>query len=115
MQSLLKILTQDPSSFSTQHIRQATHLICTGQATPCQVGAFLIALKCLKLESDPHFISAMALELRQLSVPLVLNDHLMIDIVGTGGDGKDTFNVSTASAIVAAGAGCKVAKVSFFH
>jgi anthranilate phosphoribosyltransferase len=56
-------------------------------------------------------IASAASLMRELAVPLVLDDGEWVDIVGTGGDGKDTFNVSTTAAIVAAGAGCRVAKV----
>lgn len=48
--------------------------------------------------------------LMQLCVPVVLEDHGVLDIVGTGGDGKNTFNISTLSCFIVAGAGQKVAK-----
>ena len=48
--------------------------------------------------------------LMELCVPVKLNEHSVLDIVGTGGDGKNTFNISTLSCFIAAGAGQKVAK-----
>jgi len=48
--------------------------------------------------------------LMELCVPVNLNGHTVLDIVGTGGDGKNTFNISTLSCFIAAGAGQKVAK-----
>jgi anthranilate phosphoribosyltransferase len=48
--------------------------------------------------------------LLELAVPVDLNGHKVMDIVGTGGDGKNTFNISTLSCFIVAGAGKKVAK-----
>ncbi|RKO90294.1 glycosyl transferase family, a/b domain-containing protein, partial [Blyttiomyces helicus] len=82
-------------------------------ATPAQIGAFLVALELTKKSSDPAIVAAVAGALRDAAC--VINDGEgvageVVDIVGTGGDGLDTFNVSTASGIVVAGAGLRVAK-----
>ncbi len=81
--------------------------IMTGEATPAQVGAFLTALH-LKGESDAE-IAGMAEVMRQKATPVYV-DGPVADTCGTGGDGAHTFNISTAAAFVAAGAGLTVAK-----
>ena len=78
-----------------------------GDATPAQLGAFLTALR-LKGESN-HEIAGMAAAMREFSLKVRV-DGPLVDSVGTGGDGQNTFNISTAAAFVAAGAGLKVAK-----
>jgi anthranilate phosphoribosyltransferase len=85
------------------------HAIMGGESTPVQIAAFLIALR-MKGESVTE-IAAAAEVMRALStkVPLTGVAHL-VDTCGTGGDGAHTFNISTASALVAAAAGAKVAK-----
>jgi len=83
--------------------------VMTGQLTPAQIAAVLIALR-IKGESVDE-IAAAAMVMRELSshVQVTQQAHL-IDTCGTGGDGNQTFNVSTTSAFVAAAAGAKVAK-----
>lgn len=78
-----------------------------GAATPAQVGGFLMALR-TRGETVTEFAAA-ARVMRQKCVPVHAPDGAM-DIVGTGGDGKGTLNISTASAFVVAGAGVVVAK-----
>ncbi len=81
--------------------------IMSGQASPVQMAAFLVALR-MKVESVDE-ITGMATVMRSkaLRVP---TDGEVVDVVGTGGDGKGTFNISTAAAFVTAAAGVKVAK-----
>ena len=81
--------------------------IMEGEATPAQLGAFLTALA-LKGETTQE-IAGMAKVMREMALHVKVDGEL-IDTVGTGGDGKNTFNISTATAFVAAGAGLKVAK-----
>lgn len=81
--------------------------IMTGEATPAQIGAFLTALH-LKGETDAE-IAGMAEVMRQKAIPVSF-DGPLTDTCGTGGDGAHTFNISTAAAFVAAGAGLTVAK-----
>ena len=81
--------------------------IMEGEATPAQLGAFLTALA-LKGETAQE-IAGMAKVMQEMALQVKVDGEL-IDTVGTGGDGKNTFNISTATAFVAAGAGLKVAK-----
>ena len=81
--------------------------IMSGEATQAQLGSFLTALR-LKGESIEE-IAGMATAMREFSLRVNV-DGMLVDSVGTGGDGLNTFNISTAAAFVAAGAGLKVAK-----
>lgn len=83
--------------------------IMGGQLTPAQIAAVLIALR-IKGETVTE-IAAAAKVMRELSTKVtVRDDSHLIDTCGTGGDGAQTFNISTASAVVAAAAGAHVAK-----
>ncbi len=82
--------------------------IMTGQATPAQIGGFLIGLH-MKGETVTE-IAAAAQVMRELATPVEISGEHIVDTCGTGGDGANTFNVSTASAFVVAAAGGKVAK-----
>ncbi|MBX3057382.1 MAG: anthranilate phosphoribosyltransferase [Anaerolineae bacterium] len=85
--------------------------IMNGEATPAQIGCYLTALR-MKGETVDE-IAGSAKSMRghvvPVHVPLAAGD-MMVDTVGTGGDGKHTFNISTTAAFVVAGAGMKVAK-----
>ncbi len=83
--------------------------IMGGQLTAAQIAAVLVALR-VKGETVVE-IAAAAQVMRELSIKVNVQDDVhLIDTCGTGGDGVQTFNISTASAIVAAAAGAKVAK-----
>ncbi|MCZ6534837.1 MAG: anthranilate phosphoribosyltransferase [Chloroflexi bacterium] len=81
--------------------------IMEGQATQAQLAAFLTALR-LKGET-PEEIAGMATVMREKALRVEV-EGAVVDTCGTGGDGSGTFNISTAAAFVAAGAGLKVAK-----
>ncbi len=90
-------------------MKAALAVVMSGAGTPAQIGGFLMALR-LKGETVDEIVAA-AEVLRALATPVVVadRDHL-IDTCGTGGDGMSTFNISTATALVCAGAGARVAK-----
>jgi anthranilate phosphoribosyltransferase len=99
------IQRQDLSSEDMTAVMQQ---IMTGQATPAQIGGFLVGLQ-MKGETITE-ITAAAKVMRSLATPVEISGNHVVDTCGTGGDGASTFNVSTASAFVVAGAGAKVAK-----
>jgi anthranilate phosphoribosyltransferase len=82
--------------------------IMNGEATPAQIGAFLAALR-MKGERVPE-ITGFAQAMREHATAVSTKHQNAIDICGTGGDGKGTFNISTVSSFVVAGAGVPVAK-----
>ena len=82
--------------------------IMNGEATNAQIGSLITALR-MKGETVGEitgFVKAMRDKVTKINV----SDEYLIDTCGTGGDGAGTFNISTISALVAAGAGCSVAK-----
>jgi anthranilate phosphoribosyltransferase len=86
----------------------ALELIMTNQATEAQIAGLLVALRA-KGETVDELVG-FARTMRQKSVRITVEDENALDIVGTGGDGLGTFNISTAASIVAAGAGVTIAK-----
>ncbi|MFF7709874.1 anthranilate phosphoribosyltransferase [Pseudomonas sp. NPDC007930] len=99
----------DHLDLSAEEMRQVMRQIMTGQCTDAQIGAFLMGLR-MKSESIDEIVGAVS-AMRELAGKVELGSlERVVDIVGTGGDGANIFNVSTASALVAAAAGCTVAK-----
>jgi anthranilate phosphoribosyltransferase len=94
-------------SLSVEDATAVAEEIMTGEATPAQIAGFLVALR-MKGESVDE-ITGMAKVMRQKALH-VLTDSEVLDVVGTGGDGSDTFNISTAAMLVSAAAGVPVAK-----
>ena len=82
--------------------------IMDGEATPAQFGAFVAALG-MKGETAEE-IAAMGTVMRERALRVEVSSGPLVDTCGTGGDGLNTFNVSTAAAFVIAGAGARVAK-----
>jgi anthranilate synthase/phosphoribosyltransferase len=98
------------ADLTAEEAESAMNVIMTGQATPAQIGAYLVALR-MKGETIPE-ITGSVRAMRANAVKVNITDRTVpvFDIVGTGGDGAHTFNISTAAAFVVAGAGHKVAK-----
>jgi anthranilate phosphoribosyltransferase len=89
---------------------QAMTIIMTGQATPAQIGGYLIGLR-MNVETVDEIVgSARAMREQAAAIHPRVGREPLLDTAGTGGDGAHTFNISTAAAFVLAGAGCKVAK-----
>jgi anthranilate phosphoribosyltransferase len=93
-------LTRDEAS-------QVMEEIMTGEATPAQFGALVTALRLRGETVDEVAGFAAVMRRKALRVPI---DGPLVDTCGTGGDASGTFNISTAAALVAAGAGARVAK-----
>jgi anthranilate phosphoribosyltransferase len=94
-------------SLSFEAAAEVMEAVMSGEATPAQIAAFITALR-LKGETVDE-ISGLASVMRAKAVPVRVSPPL-IDTCGTGGDNSQTFNISTAVALVAAGAGLRVAK-----
>jgi len=82
--------------------------IMTGECTSSQIGGFLVGLR-MKGETVDE-LAAAARVMRELSTRVEVGCDYLVDTAGTGGDSSGSFNISTASAIVAAAAGAHVAK-----
>ncbi len=108
MKALLQKLV-DRIDLSPAEVEAAFETIFQGEATPAQMGAFLVGLR-MKGET-PAEIAAAATVMRRRATPVqVPPGRVVLDTCGTGGDGAGTFNISTAAALVVAGAGITVAK-----
>ena len=94
-------------SLTMEQAAEVMEEITTGQVTPAQFGAFVTALR-IKGETADE-IAGLASVMRAKAIRVTTNNPV-IDIVGTGGDNSKSFNISTAAAFVAAGAGIRVAK-----
>ncbi len=97
----------DGKSLTREEAAAVAEEIMTGEATAAQIGAFLVALR-MKGETAEE-VAGMAQVMREKALH-VAADGTVVDVVGTGGDGAGTLNVSTAAALVAAAAGVRVAK-----
>jgi anthranilate phosphoribosyltransferase len=95
-------------TLSREEAHSAITDVMTGIATPAQIGAFIAAVRMSGV--TPEIIAGAAQAMRENMVTIRCDDPNAVDIVGTGGDGAHTFNISTASAFVTAGAGVTVAK-----
>jgi anthranilate phosphoribosyltransferase len=105
-QALVKIA--DGNDLTLAEMQAIMGQIMTGEATQAQIGGFLMGLR-MKGESLDEITGAVKV-MRQLAAAVDVSGDHMVDIVGTGGDGANLFNVSTASAFVVAAGGGQVAK-----
>ena len=94
--------------FTKREMTSVMRLIMTGEASDAQIGGFLVGLR-LKGETVEEIVGAVEV-MRDLAQKVQVDSSGIVDTCGTGGSGVNKFNVSTASAFVAAAAGVKVAK-----
>ena len=94
-------------SLNRDEARQAFDILMSGEATPSQIGGFLMALR-VRGETVDEIVGAVS-SMRARMLPVSAPEHA-VDIVGTGGDGLGTYNISTLAAIIVAGTGLPVAK-----
>jgi anthranilate phosphoribosyltransferase len=105
-QALQQVL--DGRDLTREETREVMSQIMAGEATPAQIGGFLVALRAKGETADEIAGCAEAMRAHVLAVKPRRDD--LVDTAGTGGDGASTINISTAAALVAAAAGAAVAK-----
>jgi anthranilate phosphoribosyltransferase len=95
------------ASLTREEAREAFGILMSGEATPAQIGGFLMALRVRgeTVDEITGAVETMRAKMLRVEAPAT-----SLDIVGTGGDGSGSYNISTCAAIVAAGAGLKIAK-----
>lgn len=107
IQDSIKQLISKKSLTKTQ-AQQVMNEIMSGEVTGSQFGAFVTSLM-LKGETADE-IAGLATSMREHSLKVSVNEKIILDTCGTGGDNSNTFNISTASALILAGCGVKIAK-----
>ena len=107
MKKILNYLFEH-KSLSREQAKEVLHNISNNVYSDAEIAAFITVylMRSITIEELQGFRDA----LMELCVPVNLNGNELIDIVGTGGDGKNTFNISTLSCFIVAGTGTKVAK-----
>jgi anthranilate phosphoribosyltransferase len=105
-QAIKKLI--DKISISSQEMQEIMRIIMSGGATDAQIAGFLIALRC-KGETVEEIAAAVEV-MRDLATRVPVTGAHVVDTCGTGGDGANTFNISTSAAFVVAAAGGQVAK-----
>lgn len=98
----------DKHDLTADQMRTVMQVIMSGQATDAQIAGFLVALRC-KGETIEEIAAAVEV-MRGLSNKVTIQGDYLVDTCGTGGDGANTFNISTTCAFVVAAAGGQVAK-----
>jgi anthranilate phosphoribosyltransferase len=109
MQEAIRLLF-DRRSLNADQADAAMTQIMQGEATPAQIGAFLAGLRLKGETVDEITGCARAMKRSAVQVRPVIDNAMLVDVVGTGGDSSGTFNISTTAAFVVAGHGVKVAK-----
>ncbi|QXD15763.1 anthranilate phosphoribosyltransferase [Rhodocaloribacter litoris] len=107
MKTFLRTIAEQ-GTLSREEAEAAMHLMMRGEAAPEEMAGLLLGLRARGETLDE--LAGFTRVMRAYAVPVVLDDPHAIDVVGTGGDGRGTFNISTAAAFVCAGAGVTVAK-----
>lgn len=107
MNPVLEKLLQH-QNLTPEEMRETMNFFMSGNATQAQIAGFLCALRSKGETIDE--IAAAAAVMRELATPISISGDHIIDTCGTGGDGANTFNISTTGAFVVAAAGAKVAK-----
>lgn len=107
IREILKVVI-DGQNLSREASYEVMRGMMEGQATPAQIAAFLVAEK-LKGETY-HEVAGFASAMREKATPIGTRHANAIDMCGTGGDGKGTFNISTVASFVVAAGGVPVAK-----
>lgn len=107
MQTAIRTVTER-RDLTSREMHDVMRTIMTGEATPAQIGGFLIGLR-MKGETVDE-IAAAARVMRDLATQVDVSTEHLVDTCGTGGDGAGTFNISTTAAFVVAAAGGQVAK-----
>jgi anthranilate synthase/phosphoribosyltransferase len=106
--AISKVMSGD--SLDIDEADEVMSQIMEGEATPAQIGAYLMALRMKGETVEEVTGSARAMRRAAIPVQTATPPEELVDVVGTGGDGVGTFNISTTAAFVVAGAGQKVAK-----
>ncbi|KAJ2709156.1 anthranilate phosphoribosyltransferase [Coemansia spiralis] len=118
LREILKGLINKPEGFTPEDAAAGLYSAVRGEASESQMGGFFTALRLRGVDKRPEIIAALASEMAHNALtPAWVTDAstraelgMVVDIVGTGGDGWNTFNISTTSSLVAAAAGLTVAK-----
>ncbi len=113
---VLACLVETHCDFTPTDLNDALdHIFDNDAIPPTQINAFVTALRYSRLDRVQGMLAAAAQNIRGRVMRAELVDrekHFIVDIVGTGRDRHDTLSVTTTAAVVAAGAGCRVCKVS---
>ena len=100
--------TASGTDLSRDEARDAMSEVMAGAATPAQISALIVSLR-MKGETVDE-MTGLVEAIKTAAVPVPIEDDGLVDVVGTGGDRSGTFNISTTAALIAAGAGVRIAK-----
>ena len=101
-------MVADRQALTRGQARAVMETLLAGEATPAQIGAFLVGLRLKGVEDEE--VVGLVEAMRAASVKIRPQRDVMVDLCGTGGDGSNTFNISTATALLVAACGIAVAK-----